>query len=334
MEDRLTEVSGVVYGTRVRGRLPEDFQAYLLPSPRNVDGDEASRTLQVTYRRVDPLSPMEEVEEIWESEPGDSDTPGRLTLSRGPEGGFGLTVCGEERGHLRSTGETIEVQWAGSATGAAHHLFAYGLPLWLETRGVPVLHGSVVAVGDRAVGFLGSTGMGKSVLSAELVERGCGFLADDGLALERGEDDTWWCLHGPPVWRLWPSGLEGRLGIEAESLPKVVEMGEKRRWSFAAASPSRLPLAAIYVLRRRPDPQAPVRLSRCRPRETLTRFLEHGVAAAPATALGLAGRRFELLADVAEHVPMRRLTYPSHSDTAERILGALEEDLASLDDTR
>lgn len=337
---RLVEVSGVVYGVHVRGRLPAAFRPYLLPS--SDDPGDPGRDLEVRYRLVDELP---EVEEVWVSEteaPGPEAAPGRFALFR-LRGGFGLTVSDQGQGLFRCTPRTIGIEWtaSGTGTGAPHYLFTYALPLWLETRGVPVLHASAVCVGGRAVAFVGPSGMGKSVLSAELLGLGCGFLADDGLALRREEhreegrdgEGGWHGLPGPPLLRLWPSGLEGRLEVAAAGLPRVHEALEKRRWTppgEAAATPaSGLPLAAVYVLERRGGRDGPVETSAYGARDALVRLLEHGVAAGPAAALGLSGRRLDLLADVAETVPVRRLRFPSGADSAERILDAIASQLGA-----
>ncbi len=351
MTDRLSEVSGVVYGIHLRGRLPAVFAPYLLAAR----GDPAATTvpLTVTFRTVRTVP---EVEEIWVSQTGEAESVERLALFR-VAGGFGLRFTGEDRGLVRCTRERIELEWSAAASAAPHGFFAYVLPLWLELCGVPVLHGSAVTVAGRAVGFLGPSGIGKSVLCAELLRLGCGFVADDGLALEPAEDGGWCCLDGPPMMRLWPSGLAGRLDVAAESLPRVREGGDKRRLplrrdadpggppaegllaspSPATGSPSdvepyRHALAALYVLERRADPDGPVRLTACAPREALVRLVGHGVAAAPAAVLGLAERRLERLAEVAETVPVRRLGFPSGIDSAESILRLIERDLRDLEE--
>ena len=345
MKARFSDVFGVVYGILVRGRLPAVFAPYLL-APR---GDAtATVPLTVTFRTVRTVP---EVEEIWVSQTGEAQSAESLALFR-VEGGFGLRITGEARGLVRCTPGTIGIEWSTAASGAPHCFFTYVLPLWLEARGVPVLHGSAVTVAGRAVGFLGPSGTGKSVLCAELLRLGCGFVADDGLALEPTDGGGWRCLAGPPMMRMWPSGLAGRLDVAAESLPRIRESGDKRRLPLPAAAdpggspaaelvasspvatgspsdavPYRHELAALYVLERRADPSVPVRLTACGPREALVRLVEHGVAAAPAAALGLAGRRLELLADVAETVPVRRLGFPSGTDSAASILRRIERDL-------
>lgn len=329
-DDRLVEVSGLVYGVHVRGRLPAAFRPYLLPAAgQRAVAAYAAATLDVGYRIVDELP---RVEESWSSETQGPGGTVRFALFRLPEG-FGLTVSGEGRGLFRCTPRAVAVEWTRPGTGAPHYLFTYGLPLWLEAEGVPVLHASAVALGDRAVAFVGPSGVGKSVLSAELLRLGCGFVADDGLALRRDEDPdergAWRCFPGPPLLRLWPSGLESRLEIPAHTLPRVHETLDKRRLLLPGEGARPLPLAAVYALRREPEAGGEVRISRCGLRDALVRLIEHSVAAAPAAALGLSGRRLELLAGVVERVPVRVLRYPSGTDSAARVLEAVLRDLGS-----
>lgn len=318
----LLDLSGVVYGVRVRGRLPAAFRSYLLPLAAGSAG-----SLDLGYRIVDELP---EAEETWASEALGPGGTVRFALVRLPEG-FGLTVAGEGRGLFRCTPRSIRIEWRAPGTGAPHYLFTYALPLWLETEGVPVLHASAVSAGGRAVAFVGRSGVGKSVLCAELLRLGCGFVADDGLALRRDEGRAarggWLSFPGPPLLRLWPSGLESRLEIPAHTLPRVHESLDKRRLPLSGEGTGALPLAAVYVLRRDPEEGGEVGISAYGPREALVRLIEHSVAAAPAAALGLSGRRLDLLAELAETVPVRQLRFPSGADSAERILEAIGGDL-------
>lgn len=319
-------MEGSVYGVSIRGRLPEAFRPYLLPAGKAPAADE----LRIDHRVVPALDrvppPPFEAPEVWAS---DTESGGRFAVHR-LEGGFGLVVSDLGTGRFRCSAGAIEIEWAETGTGAPHFLFTYALPLWLETRGVPVLHGSAVTLNERAVAFVGPSGTGKSVLCAALLARGCGFLADDGLALRRGEDGGWRCAPGPPVLRLWPSGIERALpageGARA-SLPRVHEALEKRRVDLGdgvAFGPGPgPPLAAVYVLHRRPEASGGVEVGEMGSRDGLVHLLEHGIAGAPAAALGLSARRLALLAELAEQVPVRRLSFPSAPDSADRILDAI-----------
>lgn len=328
----LAEVSGLAFGVAVRGRLPADF-AVFLRTPEAA-ARPPRRDLEVGYRAVPRLA---EVEEVWVAEPREPVTRDRFALFRQPEG-FGLSVRAEDTGGFGSAGlfrigaRRIDVEWLPGGAGAAHAFFTYALPLWLEARGVTVLHASAVALGGRVVAFVGPSGVGKSTLCAELVRAGGGFVADDGLAIEEDAAGGWRCLPGPPWLRLWPSALEGRLGVSAGELPRVHPALDKRRLPAAGESDTPaggLPLAAVYLVERGPGAAgggAPA-IDACTRRDALLRLVEHSLAAAPLAALGLAEERLDRLGRLAAWVAVRRFHLPAGADSAHRVREAILADL-------
>ncbi len=87
--------------------------------------------------------------------------------------------------------------------GALRHLYLNQvLPLALSRQGKLVFHASAVDIGHAAIAFAGDSGRGKSTLAAAFAIAGHGFLTDDGLVLEQGQQD---CLVLPshPSIRLW-----------------------------------------------------------------------------------------------------------------------------------
>ena len=324
--ENLVHVSGLVYGLNLSGELPKEFRAYLHSTAEPVVGRE--RAIDVRYRVV---SELPEVDEIWVGERRPPQSKSRLAVFRQPDG-FGLRVDCEGRGLFRFTTRVIEVEWLPGGSGAAHYFFSYALPLWLETRGMPVLHASAVSFGDQAIGFLGPSGVGKSTLCAGLVSTGCDLVADDGLVLRVGGHGDWHCVHGPPLLRLWPSALEDRLGVSAKELPRVHQSFEKRLLACtqksSATTADGLTLATVYVLDRQTESKGDVTISACTARESLVRLLEHSLAGAPVAALGLSAQRLEQLSRVVGQVPVKTLRYPSGDDRWHLIREAILEDLA------
>ena len=323
-QEGLKEMSGWVYGVEIEGFLPGGFRSHLLQVERAAGNRRPE--LEVCFQVVEEVT---RGEEFWVAEPCPPVSQSRFSLFR-QENGFGLAVAAEGRGVFLITPEMIHIDWCADGAGAEHYFFSYALPLWLETVGVPVLHASVVAFGDRGVAFLGQSGAGKSTLCAELTKAGCSFVADDGLALRKGARGEWRCSHGPPLLRLWPSSLEPRLGVAANEFPRVHDTLEKRQVALSSAlpvTPGGLELVAVYVLDRKADSDGVVSISRSSPRQSLVRLIEHSVAGGPATALGLAGQRLDILAGIVEKVPLSVLSFPSSDDSALRVREAVLRDL-------
>ncbi|MCH7665138.1 MAG: hypothetical protein IH936_04315 [Acidobacteria bacterium] len=324
--ENLVHLSGLVYGLNLRGELPQEFRAYLHSSAEQIAGGE--RAIDVRYRVVRELP---EVDEIWVGERRPPQRNSRLALFRQPDG-FGLRVDCEGRGLFRVTASAIEVEWLPDGAGAAHYFFSYALPLWLESRGMPVLHASAVSFGDRAVGFLGPSGIGKSTLCVGLVSTGCDLVADDGLVLRVDGHGDWRCLQGPPLARLWPSALEDHFGVSAKELPRVYQSFEKRLMACTPKSVAKtaagLTLATVYMLDRKAESKGYVTISACSARESLVRLLEHSLTGAPVAALGLSAQRLDQLSRVVSQIPVKTLRYPSGGDRWHLLREAILEDLA------
>ena len=317
----LEPTAGLVYGVRVEGHLPVGFEPWL----RRLDGPRKA-SLELTYRTVAALPTGDR---IWAAQPT-ARTMGGLALFREPEG-FGLTVARAGSGLFRVTADTIAIEWVPDGAGPAPYFFSFALPLWLEWRGVPVLHASAVSLGDRVIAFLGSSGSGKSTLCAYLVRSGQPFVADDGLPLFEGDGAGWRCAHGPPFFKLWPSALERHLEASAKELPRVQDFQEKRLlacpWSRVVDPEADLQVAAVYVLEASPGEEGGVTIQECTARESLILLLEHSLAGAPLAALGLAAERFERLSRVATRTPVRYLRYPVAGDRWPAAWQAIQADL-------
>ena len=208
------------------------------------------------------------------------------------------------------------------------YLLGQMLSFSLLARGSDPLHGTVVAVGDGAVAFVGACGYGKSTLGAALLARGCPIVADDLVSLRRR--GRRWLVHpGIPRLKLAPRVAAHVLGAGVPSEP-MIHRAPKRVIPLSppevVARP--LPLRAIYVLAtpRRGGAIAVAPLS------SRDAFLEVIRAAFNlvvhdrsryANQFGFARR---LVADV----PVRRLTYPRALSRLPALCAAVLADVAAL----
>jgi hypothetical protein len=206
------------------------------------------------------------------------------------------------------------------------------LALWLERRGIPVLHSAAVAVGDRGVAFLGEKGGGKTTLAGAMVAEGHPLLADDLLALDAEEAGTR-ARSGYPVLRLWPDQLGHFRPTRPDGVPETASLVhpafdkvwlplDGRPESFRAAP---VDLARIYLPVRHAG--GPLRLEPLRPGEAVVELVRHSYLRSALHPLGLEEARLPRLGEVCGRVPVSRLHYPDGLDRLSEVVEAVEADL-------
>lgn len=126
-----------------------------------------------------------------------------------------------------------------------HAALGPGLAACWTLRGDPVLHGSCVAFGGRAVCFLGPAGQGKSTLAAQLVQAGKQ-LVSDGLTLLLEKAGRLHAHPGPPWLKLDDGSLRG-LSLDPECF-QPVHRGTGKRLRQQAVVQEPVEFAAIYTL--------------------------------------------------------------------------------------
>lgn len=157
-------------------------------------------------------------------------------------------------------GETILAADGTAVAGAAggggdlaweRMLIAQVLPFAATLRGLEVLHASAVAADGRAIGFLGRSGAGKTSVALAMRRLGASFLADDVLAVERRGDRL--IAHpGSPAAAVDRAEAE-RLRDRGRLDRKGVLREDERETIVRVALGPAAPLAALFVLDRRPD---------------------------------------------------------------------------------
>lgn len=158
-------------------------------------------------------------------------------------------------------GANIWASWPDqlSVEDAATYLLGPVLGLLLRLRGATCLHASAVAVGGKAVAFVGSTGAGKSTTAAALARHGLPVLSDDIVALSEASG-RFEVLPSYPYLSLWPEPVSILYGSE-DAAPRFVPGWEKRCISAESQGVKferrAVPLGAIYVLAPRQEEPSP-----------------------------------------------------------------------------
>lgn len=199
----------------------------------------------------------------------------------------------------------------------------------LMLRGELVLHASAVDVGGRVVGFVGSSGMGKTTLATLMCRDGGLLVTDDVLRVARAASDDHRCALGATELRL-RTAASGLTDDFADGGTHRATADDRRALSVPVATDEDLPLSALVVPR--PD--------RDRSGLSLTRVPP---AAAAVWLLGfprilgirdqrLLAEQFVQLTDLAERVPVFVADVPwgppFEPGLATRLLAGLDLELA------
>lgn len=215
------------------------------------------------------------------------------------------------------------------------HFLGMVLALWLELAGILTLHASAVSVGNRAVAFLGTNKAGKSSLAVAMMQRGCPLLSDDIVGLVTGDSG----IHarpGFPSMRMWPDLAQHANGAGWEQLPLVHPGLDKRRVDVGPGGLGRFidevqPLACVYIPKRRDvrDDDLDVWIEPVSRAKAVFELLREAFFPWLAQDGEFGADRLQILGELVERVPVRRLVYPEGFQhlprIAERVLSDLNE---------
>jgi hypothetical protein len=217
---------------------------------------------------------------------------------------------------LDREGDNIGGVWPveSSLEDASTYLLGPVLGLLLRIRGVTCLHASAVAIGGRAVVFVGSAGAGKSTTAAALARRGFAALSDDIVALSE-IDGIFRVMPAYPYLSLWPESVDMLYG-SPEALPRFIGNWEKRYLADGsggvAFAERALPLGAVYLLGEREGDPAP-RVETMSGQQSLISLVANTYATNTLDSR-MRAMEFEVLGRLVATVPIRKI-HP-HEDPA------------------
>jgi hypothetical protein len=206
-------------------------------------------------------------------------------------------------------------------------LLGHIMSLWMELRGHPVLHASVVEMNGQGVAFLGGKTSGKTALAAAALRAGSPILSDDLAPLDISDDRV---VVRPtyPQLRLEPDAaahfIEGW-----EELPLVHPSFEKRRVPVSVLGDHQTQpatLSCIY-LPDRDDPTADVEILPLSGSDALVECLKGSFLPEMVAGFGLEQQRLHKLATLVRTVAIKRLRYPAGFDRLTQVVAAVGKDL-------
>jgi hypothetical protein len=233
---------------------------------------------------------------------------------------------------LDVAGRTAHAWWAPPLTlaDALGYLFGQVLGVLLRLRGTVCLHGSAVAVGDRAYVLSGPEAAGKSTTAAALVRRGLRILTDDVIPIdERGGEIL--MQPGPPRLHLLRPSVEALWGA-GDALPRISPNWNKHALDLVEEDRGGgrpLPLAAVYFLERRDPALSRPDVRSAAGAEALIRLVANTYANRLLDRT-LRAREFEVLTRLADRVPIRRVVPPQGLHRLDDLCDALLADFHNL----
>jgi hypothetical protein len=191
-----------------------------------------------------------------------------------------------------------------SAAREAYH--AVVKQLMRERRDLVWLHGAVVGCGGRAHILCGPSGVGKSTLVDDLVQRGWSYLSDEIAAIDPSS-----CLAYPfpltPQRRI----AHGTVRVDADAVHRVPKIAVDVPTERIARAPS--PVAALQLLRQRHD-GGPTASTGCAPGQAVLHLLRNSLNDTCEREQEIAG-----LSRLVSHVHSSQLAYSSLSSAAQHI---------------
>lgn len=247
---------------------------------------------------------------------GDARRQDGYVLQFGDAARFLIAPCGESI--------VVEPDTATPASTLRHLLLDQVLPLALSARGHVVLHAAAVRVGERAVGFLGHTGVGKSTLAARTAQMAKGMvLSDDCLRIDVSEEGAL-AIPSYPGSRLWPDAIAAGNLSGTPSAP-VAEDSEKRRVVVGTGTAWwATRLRCLYLLEQ--DSTTEISIEPCGGGDAVLGLVEHAYRLDP-TDRDRTAEEFRRLATLASACAVRRLRYPRAFSQLPAVVAALLRDL-------
>ncbi len=209
------------------------------------------------------------------------------------------------------------------------YLLGQVLSFALLKQGVEPLHATVIATEDGAIAFIGDSGYGKSSIGAAFLQAGYRLLTDDLLVLK--PDSGRFCAYpGPPRIKLFPEIARAVLGERLKGVPMnpltpklIIPLDADQHCDTAT------PLSAIYAL------SHPSRVSNCE-RASIRRLSKRRAFLAllqntfntQVVEPERLKRQFALATQLAQSVPIKRLSYPRDLSCLELARAAVLTDIS------
>jgi hypothetical protein len=202
-------------------------------------------------------------------------------------------------------------------------------------HGITCLHGSVVAVNDRAVIFLGPKGIGKSTIAAAFAQHGFAMLSDD-LAVLQDTENGFMAQPGYPYLRLNSDAVRVmHRGSETlrrlspyitKYVAKTHTVPLKGQWRFHNGP---LPVAAAYLLEQRNPHEVTATSVKVTPQDALMVLFSHRYPSSISN-LTLDSAAFKAMGKLASEIPVRAIRHRREFTELNQLCEVILDDLQTF----
>jgi hypothetical protein len=223
-------------------------------------------------------------------------------------------------------GRDIWIEPARASLEADVRIFLLGsaFGVLLHQRHILPLHASAIQTTHGAVLFVGPSGLGKSTLLAALLQRGYAMLADDVTSITLEAAGGAVAFPAFPHVRLWADAAT-KLQYACEGLRRVRASLDKYHLPVSRFCAKPLPVRAVYALN--VHQASDIRLE---PVENLQKFAvlaNNTYRDQFLEGLGLLQTHFQLVAAIANAVPVHRISRPVHPFLLDDLVTRIEAEL-------
>ncbi len=202
----------------------------------------------------------------------------------------------------------------------------WGVTLAMLQRGDLSLHAATVRIGAATVAIAGNRGAGKSTTSMGLRARGHDLLIDDVTLIEFREGRAWTTPYSRNVHLL--ADAAASFALEFDALPRLA--GGRAKVAFRPEDPAEVPHLIDRIIVLDPTPSAAgVTITEARGSQRLAALVAHTRRDGVAPLVLGEQRYFELLAELADSVPVFVVRRPRAESTLETVLDLIEGAVAA-----
>lgn len=229
--------------------------------------------------------------------------------------------------YLVRNGDEIVIEPAPEATEHEVRVFMLGscVGALLHQREFLVMHAAAIADDDGAVLFAGASGVGKSTLLGELLNRGHAMVVDDVCAVTTSDVGNATVMPGYPRTRLWADAAK-KLDVDTEDLERTrpsIEKFERQVPDQFWNAPARFRRLYILGVHNQPD----ISVERLPALNSFSVVLHNTYRGKFIEGLAMRSTHFALATLVASSVTISRVKRPAAGFDLAELADAIEADL-------